>query len=197
TLEQARLAAQRYPERLLCGERHALPPPGFDYGNSPTQFAHIDLGERELILTTTNGSRAFFACPEESTRLAGSFYNASAVTACALRYAQERSGNIAIVCAGEGGYFALDDTACAGFLAREIQRQHAAIEPHESVLAAQAIYEAYPPARILEYGNSARSVIKAGLRADLDFCIQASATSTVPLVEGKEAGTDLLVIRQV
>ena len=81
TVEQARQGAQLYPDRLLCGERHALPLPGFDYGNSPAQFLQVDLADRELILATTNGSRAFYTCPEQSVRLAGCFYNAHAVTA--------------------------------------------------------------------------------------------------------------------
>ncbi len=104
SVEQAREGARLFPGRLLCGERNALPLPGFDYGNSPSEFSRLDLTGRELILATTNGTRAFYACPEEATRLAGSFYNAEAVTARALAVAQERGGNIAIVCAGELGW---------------------------------------------------------------------------------------------
>ncbi|MGI0135083.1 MAG: 2-phosphosulfolactate phosphatase, partial [Candidatus Micrarchaeaceae archaeon] len=68
TVEQARTAQQRYPQRLLCGERNVKPLPGFDYGNSPVQFSHLNLTGRELILTTTNGTRAFYACPTGTTR---------------------------------------------------------------------------------------------------------------------------------
>src|ERR1700736_1890786 len=78
TVEQAREAALKVPGRLLCGERNVKPLPGFDYGNSPVQFSQLDLSGRELILTTTNGTRAFYACPEHSMRLAGSLYNARA-----------------------------------------------------------------------------------------------------------------------
>ncbi len=34
-LEQAQLAKRLFPDRLLCGERHAKPLLGFDFGNSP------------------------------------------------------------------------------------------------------------------------------------------------------------------
>src|SRR5579885_1271682 len=75
SIEQARAARELHPERLLCGERNVKPLPGFDYGNSPVQFA-ADLHERELIMTTTNGTRAFHACPVSAIRLAGCLYNA-------------------------------------------------------------------------------------------------------------------------
>ena len=68
TIEQAREAAQKFPERLLCGERNVQRVPGFDYGNSPVQFSQLNLSGREIIHTTTNGTRAFYACPEHSTR---------------------------------------------------------------------------------------------------------------------------------
>ena len=95
----SRLASkQKRPDRLLCGERHTKTPPGFDCGNSPAYFAQRDLSNHELVLTTSNGTRALFACPTKSP-LAGCFYNGRAVTEQALRYAQERQSNIAIVCA--------------------------------------------------------------------------------------------------
>lgn len=197
SVEQAEMARQCHPARLLCGERRALPLPGFDYGNSPIQFAQAALHERELILTTTNGSRAFFACPAESARLAGCFYNAAAVSSQALRLAAERDGNIALVCAGVAGYFALDDSVCAGYLAQELQRQQPALQLHESVLAAQAIYQNYAPPKLLEYGNSVLSVINAGLSADLDMCMQVSVSRSVPLVVGREAQTGLLVLERL
>jgi 2-phosphosulfolactate phosphatase len=194
TLEQAQEAAQQVPGRLLCGERNALPLPGFDYGNSPAQFSRLDLSGRELILSTTNGTRAFFACPEQSVRLAGCFYNAQAVCAHALRLAGEQGSNIAIVCAAERGYFALDDATCAGYLAIELQRRHPALGIHESALAARALYDAYTPPKLLDYCNSARSVAKAGLLEDLEFCMRISHSECVPKVIGKDTKTGLLMI---
>ncbi len=199
-IEQAREAARLRPGRFLCGERNVRPLPGFDYGNSPVQFSQLDLTGRELILTTTNGTRAFYACPTGTTRLAGSFYNAHAVTAHALRLAQERNSNIAIVCSGEFDYFALDDAVCAGYFAQELQR-HAAgassnMHLHESALAAIALYEAYKPPRLIKYARSAQSVIEAGLPEDVDFCMQTNLSTSIPMVVGSEEETGLLVLKK-
>ncbi len=203
SVEQAREGARLFPGRLLCGERNALPLPGFDYGNSPSEFSRLDLTGRELILATTNGTRAFYACPEEATRLAGSFYNAEAVTAWALAVAQEQGGNIAIVCAGELGYFAVEDAACAGYLVLELQRQQAGgsqgrpLNLWGSAQAAVSIYEKQGPPDGVAHWHAAQEVIQAGLYDDPGFCVQLSVSTSVPVVVGREEGTGLLLVEKV
>jgi len=199
TIEEAKEAAQKIPGRLLCGERNVQPVPGFDYGNSPVQFSQVDLTGRELIMTTTNGTRAFYACPPEATRLAGSFYNAEAAALKALEMAKEKGGNIYLVCSGELDYFALDDAVCAGFIALELHRLQGQVLPldlHESVLAAIALYETFEPPKVIDYCNSAQAVILGGLPDDPPFCMRASVSQSVPMVVGKESETGLLVIER-
>jgi len=192
TLEQAQDAAQKVPGRLLCGERHTKIPPGFDYGNSPAYFSQCDLTGADLILTTSNGTRALFACPPQSTCLAGSFYNAQAVVTHALMLAQERNVNLAIVCAGEYGYFALEDSACAGYLALELLRHNPDLDVFDSTHAAISLYENYPPARLREYTRSARELIAVGQEQDLEFCLKTSVSKSVPTVIGQDPETGLL-----
>ncbi len=196
SLEQAQQAATRFPQRLLCGERHGLPIAGFAYGNSPAQFARLDLSGRELILTTTNGTRAFYACPASSSRLAGCFYNAHAVTARALARAQEKERNIVIVCAAESNYFALDDATCAGYLALEVQRQYPAIEVGDDVHAGQALYAAFAPPKLAEVASSAKSITSMNLGHDLDYCMKIDGSTTVPMVVGQEEETGMLILER-
>src|SRR3972149_1101559 len=56
-LEEARALRKRLPGHLLCGEQDGLAPPGFDYGNSPTEFAAASLDARPAILAPSNGTR--------------------------------------------------------------------------------------------------------------------------------------------
>jgi 2-phosphosulfolactate phosphatase len=199
TIEEAREAAQKIPGRLLCGERNVQPVPGFDYGNSPVQFSQVDLTGRELVMTTTNGTRAFYACPSDSTRLAGSFYNAEAAALKALTMAKDQGGNISLVCAGELDYFALDDAVCAGYLVLELQRLQGQVIPldlDESALGAIALYEAFKPPKVIDYCNSAQAVILGGLPDDPPFCMRTSVSQSVPMVVGEESETGLLVIER-
>ena len=194
SIEQAWEAAQKMPGRLLCGERNVQRIPGFDYGNSPVQFSQLDLSGRELIMTTTNGTRAFYACPEQALRLAGSFYNARAVTAHALELAKMHGCDIHIVCSGENDFFGLDDAVCAGYLALELQHQQADIHLWESAKAAIALYEVYKPPKVLDNSEAARAVVEGGLPEDPPFCMRTSVSNSVPVVVGRELETGLLVI---
>lgn len=196
TLEQARGAARIHPGSLLCGERHARPLPDFDYGNSPVQFLRQRFDERTMVLTTTNGTRAFFACPETSFRLAGCFNNAHVVTRYALALARQYNSAINIVCAGESGRFPLDDAACAGYLARELCVQQPDLVLDDSVHAALALYDTYAPPRLLDYCNSARSVRDAGLAADLGLCMQINRSQVIPQVTTRDRATNLLIIQR-
>ncbi len=202
SIEQARAAKVLYPERLLCGERHVRPLPGFDYGNSPVQFAAADLRDRELVMTTTNGTRAFHACPSGAIRLAGSLYNARAVARRALELATARkAGSIHLVCAGEEDTFGLDDAVCAGYLAQALQDQALLYEQEltldESALAAQALAEVYPVLSLSEYSNAARQVIEGGLPGDVMFCLRTNVSQSVGMVVGREEETGLLIIERI
>lgn len=200
SIEQARAAKALYPQRVLCGERQVKPLPGFDYGNSPVQFAAANLRDREPVMTTTNGTRAFHACPPDALRLAGSLYNAAAVAEQALDLAVMHQVGIHLVCAGEEDAFALDDAVCAGYLVLELQRQAhrrmLSLTLRECALAAQALYEAYPPAKLLASSHAARQVIAGGLPADPPFCLRTNVSQNVGIVVGQEAETGLLVIER-
>jgi len=64
---------------ILGGERKALKITGFDYGNSPLEYAPMQVKGQSLILCTTNGTRAILACRQASNILIGAFINISAL----------------------------------------------------------------------------------------------------------------------
>ena len=59
-IEEAVKVAAGFPpgDALLAGERHGLPIPGFDLGNSPLEFTPEVCQGKTLVMTTTNGTRA-------------------------------------------------------------------------------------------------------------------------------------------
>jgi 2-phosphosulfolactate phosphatase len=72
---------------LLAGEVGGLRPPGFDFGNSPVELSTADLAGREIVFSTTNGTRALHACVGAGAILAGSLRNGQAVCRAALHFA--------------------------------------------------------------------------------------------------------------
>src|SRR3954454_17251339 len=110
-IEEARgLREQLGDEAVVGGERGAVVIDGFDVGASPREFAQPPRAPT-LILTTTNGSRTILtAVARCDVVLIGSLLNLSAVA----EEARRAGGDVAIVCSGFKGAFALDDAYCAG-----------------------------------------------------------------------------------
>ena len=46
---------REHPDYLLVGETDGYPVEGFDFGNSPTELSHADVGGRILVHKTTAG----------------------------------------------------------------------------------------------------------------------------------------------
>jgi len=98
-------------DTLLCGERKGLKIPGFELGNSPGEFTRDSVAGRQLVMSTTNGTRAFGAARDAERAIAASLLNLSAVIRSLAG-----SEQVTIICAGKDGRFALDDAVCAGLI---------------------------------------------------------------------------------
>lgn len=115
-LEEARSLARAVPGRLLGGERDNVAPPGFDGGNSPFDYPPERVAGRELIFTTTNGTRALERVQAGGAARVGL---GALVNARAAASAARASGlAVVLVCAGTEGVLSLEDVIAAGAMAR-------------------------------------------------------------------------------
>jgi len=64
TLKEAANLRKEHPDYLLVGEREDHKPKGFDLGNSPAILAKEPLQKKNIILTTTNGTKALIKSKE-------------------------------------------------------------------------------------------------------------------------------------
>ncbi|MCC9655985.1 2-phosphosulfolactate phosphatase [Rhodopirellula halodulae] len=103
---------------MLCGERGCQPIVGFDFGNSPGEYSPAGVGERELILTTTNGTAAILAAEQCEHMWLACFANLSAVIDRLVRWHTANKDNESafarIVCAGTNGCVTAEDVLLAG-----------------------------------------------------------------------------------
>jgi len=168
-IDQARaLRAELGDEAVVGGEREGVVVDGFDVGASPREFA-LGARARTLILTTTNGTRAILAAAARcDVVFLGSLLNLSAV----VRAAQASGGDVAILCSGFKGAFALDDAYCAGRLVSALDGERS-----DAAIGAEVIARAWPSA--LD-GLRARTYGPPGLEADVEHCAQVDLLDTVP-----------------
>jgi 2-phosphosulfolactate phosphatase len=174
-LEEARALRTEIPDSLVGGERSAVRIEGFDVGASPREF--LEARARTLILSTTNGTRTILAAAARCDEvLLGSLLNLGAVT----RAARDRGGDVAVLCAGFQGTFALDDAYCAGRIVQVLRGTRT-----DAAIAADLVARSFPTALKAFH---ARTYGPPGLEEDIAFCAREDVLGVVPRLAGM-AGT--------
>jgi 2-phosphosulfolactate phosphatase len=113
TPEEALARRAADPERLLVGEVHGRPVPGFDHGNSPAALRALDLTGRGVTLRSTSGVQAVLgALGTADTVLAASLVTAAAT----VRRALEIGTDVTLIACGAPGEPGPEDEACADLL---------------------------------------------------------------------------------
>ncbi len=184
SVESARVVARTGSGVLLCGEVGGLPPYGFDHGNSPSEFAQLDLTGRHMVMATTNGTAAIRACAGAAMVLVGAAINANAVIREALQFLRQFD-RLLIVCAGRDGRFVLDDAAAAGYLCHiflnEAKVRSLPVAESNSAIAAYRLYHSYPNLlAAFNDSDSAKALYPVRLERDVSYCAKTSISKRVP-----------------
>jgi 2-phosphosulfolactate phosphatase len=178
-----RLRAIR-PGALLAGEVGGLAPDGFDYGNAPSVLAQTDVQGREIILATTNGTRALVAAQANgaSALYAAALRNGSAIAARALTHE-----TCVLICAGLEGRVALDDLYAAGVIAgltvRLAGEEDVPLMLTEGAVMAMYLAEnAGEPLAVLRQSRGGRNTLAIEMAADLGWCAEIDASRVIPQI---------------
>jgi 2-phosphosulfolactate phosphatase len=171
---------------LLCGEVDAVPPDGFDYGNSPAEFANLSFKGKSAVLYTTNGTRAIHAVAQAPVVIAAALVNRRAAAQRLLAEAASRDLDIAIVCAGvkAGVAFSLEDTAAAGAIVEAVCEADAGVQPTEEALAAMHLWQWYDgdTSRMFRESAHGRLLARIGFDGDLRHAAQIDISEAVPVL---------------
>jgi len=184
-----RLAAGGDPP-LLMGERNALPPPGFDLGNSPLELLEYGPAKKTAaVMATTNGTRALLKAARSGRPVRPACArNAQA----AVRAAASEGGTLGILCAGLKGCSALDDAACAGLFV-EILVAGGDAELGDGALMALEIWRSCPDMeRWLRQSVHGKRLIGLGFEKDLVFASAVNSSETLSLFGRTESGDPVI-----
>jgi len=166
---------------LLGGERHGQIIDGFDLDNSPENYTPAKIAGREIVFTTTNGTRALLHSTEAECVLIGSFVNLNAVLSRLCNAEQA----IHLVCAGTDGEIATEDVLFAGAICRGLLAAGIDLAPHDAMRLAldffdnnsntqQQFFEA------LSCGRGADNLAQLGLQRDIQFAATWDKTDLLP-----------------
>jgi 2-phosphosulfolactate phosphatase len=185
SVEEALQMAKVFPQGsvLLGGERESKSIPGFDLGNSPEEYVAESVKGKKLILTTTNGTRAFHFVSSGKEVLVGSFLNIGAVA----RRCLESGKDLLIFPSGDEGNFSLEDTICGGMLTELIeQKARKPISLTDTSQCAQILYQRFKDDLLgaFRLSHHGKELINRGFEDDLVYCAQIDITSLVPVFRG-------------
>jgi 2-phosphosulfolactate phosphatase len=171
---------------LLCGEVKAVPPAGFDYGNSPAEFSTLSFKGKSAVVMTTNGTRAIAAAAEAPYVIVAALTNRSASARRLIERATHFELDIAVVCAGadRGATFALEDTVAAGAIIEAAHGVDPALHLADSAWAALHLWRWYrgDAMRVFRQSRHGRGLIEKGFEPDLRYAARIDTSSTVPVL---------------
>ena len=189
TMEEAHslYATSDASKTLLGGERNSLKIESFDLGNSPLEYKKKVVEDKNLILTTTNGTNAINNIKGADKVVLACFRNAAAVIDYLVGLSYHDSRNLVIVCAGTEGRFSLDDGLCAGMII-ELLKQQIEVDLDDLGFLLNLFYNQSKD-NLLNALSSCyhlKRLFTLGFYDDIKFCLETNCVNTVPICcEGK------------
>ena len=175
--------ALSYKEKgyLVAAERKGQVVPGFEFGNSPYSYMGKDLKGKTLVITTTNGTKAFHTAKEAKQVVIGSLINLDAV--CEFLLKQQK--NVLLLASGWQNKFCLEDTICAGAIADQLINSGNFISNQDSSIAAKYLYLSAKENYLgfLKSSSHRRRLKKLNLNEDIKYCLTPNQTDVVPVRE--------------
>jgi 2-phosphosulfolactate phosphatase len=167
---------------LLCGERHAVKPPGFDLGNSPGVFDPSIHRGLTLFMSTTNGTRAIVAAAGAHTLFVAALVNAAAA-ADALA---QTGHDVTLLCAGTEGEASLEDVLGAGAMTEALGARSQINLQSDRARIARLLFHGQRHALLsaLTSSRGGQNIIRANLTPDIAFCAKLDSLSVVGQVNG-------------
>ena len=181
TIEGARELAEKFePGRvLLGGAKRGVKVQGFDLGNSPNDYTEEIVKGKDIIFTSSNGTKAMHELKSAREVLIASFLNVSAV--CEELLSLNR--DILIACSGDFGVFSLGDAVCAGMIVDGLSEGlSGGLENSDAAAVTQmlcAVHKGDIRGMLLrsEWGQH---LIGLGLGKDIDTCAAIDSAPIVP-----------------
>ena len=154
---------------LIAGERNGVKVEGFDMGNSPQEFTKDIVEGRNIVLSTTNGTKAINACSAAKFRYISSFRNIDAMAKTII----ENNLDVLLFCAGWKDKFNLEDTVFAGALAQQLLDNGFSTNDDATRMACSLWNLAKPNlAAFLADASHVQRFKSLHIESDLEVCLQ-------------------------
>jgi 2-phosphosulfolactate phosphatase len=190
TVEEAReMKGQGY---MVASERDGYVLDFADFGNSPFNFTPEKVKDKEIVYSTTNGTRCIHMASHSKAVLIGSFLNISSLADWLI----QQDSPVLIFCASWKDRFSLEDTVFAGALAKKLLDSGKFESVCDAVTASLDLWSIAKTDLFQYIQKSAQKgrLASKGLDDCIEFCLTADQTRVIPefqdghLIDISEAG---------
>jgi len=166
---------------ILAGERKGVKIENFNLGNSPFEFTEETVGDKLVIMTTTNGTQAFMEAQMSPHVASCSLPNISAVA----EWVATEERDLVILCAGREGHFSIEDTICGGMLVHLLSTEHkVSVEINDAASLALLLYRtnARSIGKTIAQGEHGRFLQEIGFARDVEAAAAVDSIPVLPLL---------------
>jgi 2-phosphosulfolactate phosphatase len=179
TIEEARAYQQK--GYLAGAERKGQIVEGFDFGNSPYSYMKEEFKGKEIVLSTTNGTKSLDVAKEAEIVVVGSFLNMTTLS----KWLEEQDKNVLCLCSGWQDKFNLEDTICAGAISDYLLSTGKFTSDEDSSIAAKYLFLSAKDNYFgyLKSSSHRRRLKNLNLNEDIKYCLTPDQTDVIPILK--------------
>ena len=166
---------------LAAAERNGEIVEGFDFGNSPYSYMDDQLIGKDVVLSTTNGTRAINIASDKETVVIGSLVNLKVLSEWLI----QENKNTLILCSGWKNKINLEDTICAGAIAEALLDSGLFQAEEDSTITSKFIYQSSKDNMFsfLKASSHRRRLRKLNLNEDIKYCLMPNTVNSIPVLK--------------
>lgn len=166
---------------MVAAERDGIVREFADFGNSPYNFTPERVKGKDIVYSTTNGTRCIMMASHSYRVLIGSYLNQQALA----DFVVNENRDLIILCAGWKSKFNIEDSLFAGSLAKIILQHPNYNTDCDSTQAAIDLWELASKDLMAYIGKSAQRhrLAKNGLDDVIEYCHTPDLTRIIPALK--------------
>jgi len=166
---------------LAGAERKGQIVEGFDFGNSPFSYMKEEFRGKEVVLTTTNGTKSLDVAKDAEIVVVGSFLNLAVLS----EWLAVQNKNVLCLCSGWQDKFNLEDTICAGAISDFLISTGNFISEEDSSIAAKYLYLSAKDNYFgyLKSSSHRRRLKNLNLNEDIKYCLTPNQSKSIPILK--------------
>lgn len=163
---------------IIAGERNGLKVEGFDLGNSPQEFTKSIVQDKNIVISTTNGTKAIDLSKGAKNIFVASFRNLNAMA----NFLKTSNQDVLLFCAGWKNKCNIEDTLFAGAVIELLFDENTTFETSDD--SSHLAFDIWKSAKsnLFQYLQKASHVKRfqtLHVESDLEVCLKMNTYNNV------------------